>query len=133
MPELILRIALHSAPTRPGFREKDMEESHSSEPDKMSDLARELEAIERREDGVMDSAGANEAREALISAMRGVFKSHYDFAEKLDRYRKLIRPSTSGLSPLRALRPCRVAAPVPSIACCAIMTMRGSCRWSSWT
>lgn len=64
-----------------------MDDSDSTNVDKLSDLARELEEIERREGGVEDHAGVNAAREGLISAMRGVFKSHYEFATSLDRYR----------------------------------------------
>lgn len=68
-----------------------MEDSDSTGIDKLSNLARELEDLERCEDGVEDPEMAEKARKGLISAMRGVYKSHYDFAERLDRYRKLYK------------------------------------------
>lgn len=68
-----------------------MDESDSTGFDKLSNLAQELEEIERSEDGVEDPSQADEVREGLIAAMRGVFKSHYDFAVWLDRYLKVLR------------------------------------------
>jgi hypothetical protein len=68
-----------------------MDDSDSTGFDKLSNLAQELEEIERREGGAEDPSRADEAREGLIAAMRGVFKSHYDFAVWLDRYLKVLR------------------------------------------
>ncbi len=68
-----------------------MEDSDSTGIDNLSNLASELKEIEGREGGVKDPARADEVREGLIAAMRGVYKSHYDFAEWLDRYRKLYK------------------------------------------
>jgi hypothetical protein len=68
-----------------------MDESDSTGFDKLSNLAQELEKIERSEGGAEDPSQADEVREGLIAAMRGVFKSHYDFAVWLDRYLKVLR------------------------------------------
>jgi AraC-like DNA-binding protein len=86
-----------------------MEDDQSTRLDKLSDLARELEEIECRQGGVTDSAGAKEAREGLISAMRRVFRSHYEFAEWLDRYRrfyKVTKTWTVALEAIAAVQGC---------------------------
>jgi leucyl aminopeptidase (aminopeptidase T) len=68
-----------------------MENSGPKDFDILSNLTNELREIEGREGGVIDPARADEVREGLVAAMRGVFKSHYDFAVALDRYHKLYK------------------------------------------
>jgi hypothetical protein len=68
-----------------------MENSGPTDFDNLSKFENELKEIEGREGGVKDPAQADEVREGLISAMRGVFKSHYDLAVELDRYHKLFK------------------------------------------
>jgi hypothetical protein len=68
-----------------------MEDDDSKSFDNLSKLARDLEEIEQGEGGVKDPARASQVREGLIAAMRSVYKSHYEFAEWLDRYRNLYK------------------------------------------
>lgn len=68
-----------------------MENSGPTGFDNLSKLTNELKEIEGRQGGVQDPARADEVREGLIAAMRGVYKSLYDFAVWLDRYRKLYK------------------------------------------
>lgn len=68
-----------------------MDDTDSTGFDNLSNLAEELEGIEHSEGGAEDPVRADEVREGLIAAMRGVFKSHYDFAVWLDRYLKVLR------------------------------------------
>lgn len=68
-----------------------MENDDPKKSDNLSKLARDLEEIEGRNGGVTDPARANEVREGLVTAMRGVYQSHYEFAERLDRYHALFK------------------------------------------
>ena len=68
-----------------------MENSGPTDFDNLSKFENELKEIEAREGGVKDPAQADEVRGGLIAAMRGVFKSHYDFAVELDRYHGLYK------------------------------------------
>lgn len=86
-----------------------MGNSDSTDFDNLSKLANELKEIEGREGGVQDPARADEVREGLIAAMRGVYKSHYDFAVRLDRYHGLYKEkktSTAAMEKIAAASGC---------------------------
>lgn len=86
-----------------------MEDSDSTKHDKLSNLARDLEAIEGSEGGVENPAELNAARDAVISAIEGVFESHYQFATSLDHYRAFFKAKhtwTTALEKIASVQGC---------------------------